>query len=260
MSLSEIETHIQQHTTPTANDKEMLKNKLMTQLNENDHLFIFTEILQNMTKKIYTMTDNYTLFDLNDLDIDNFWKMCYNAQLMIDNHKRELVYNNSMLDNTKNIGDMTHKMNEQLKIYKKTEEISRINPQKDLSDYEKLRVDALKECSYSTYSDDSTSTDSASINNWHNNLHVSYNDTSQKVSKLLKNLNAYENSNHDQDIDDDESKQSICDADEPISDDDEIDDEISAILHKPSVTPTPSPTPISSPPPPTRKIQLSFKK
>src|SRR5439155_4922352 len=88
-NLEETNIKIVNKVLPTDKEKEILLYKLNKQLNEDEHLYIFTEILQNLEKKIYTITENCTLFDLNDLSADNFWKMFYYAQLFIQNHERQ---------------------------------------------------------------------------------------------------------------------------------------------------------------------------
>jgi hypothetical protein len=109
---------IDNHSVPTEKDKESLQSKLNKQLNEEDHIYIFTEILQTMDKKIYTITENCTLFDLNDLDPVNFWKIHYHTHLMIANHERQKELNKTKQENDLLTSQFNQKMEEQLKKVK----------------------------------------------------------------------------------------------------------------------------------------------
>lgn len=147
--LAELDDKIKTEVVPTDKDKEILQYKLNKQLSEEDHLYIFTEILQSMGSQIYTITENCTLFDLNDVDPKNFWKIYRCAQMFIDNHSRQ-----KELDKVKQENDvMSQEFNKNVennlrKILQQNEEIYPSNA----TEYEKLRIDALKQCTYSTYS------------------------------------------------------------------------------------------------------------
>lgn len=81
------EEKMKNHVPPTEREKEQLQQQIGL-LKDEDHLFLFTEIIQNMDRKCYTITENCTLFDLNDLDPERFWKMFYHAQIFLENNKR----------------------------------------------------------------------------------------------------------------------------------------------------------------------------
>lgn len=148
--MAEINSKIKNKTLPTDRDKESLLNKLNKQLNEEDHIYIFTEILQNMEKKIYTITCNCTLFDLNDLDNENFWKIYYYTQLFIDQHERQKEINKAKQENDDISDQFTRDVDSKLKQIK--EQHPEKVDSKGLSEYEKLRINALSQCSYSSYS------------------------------------------------------------------------------------------------------------
>jgi hypothetical protein len=153
--MTEITTKIKNKVAPSDKEKEALLYKLNKQLNEDDHIYIFTEILQNMDKKIYTITENCTLFDLNDLDNENFWKICYYTQLFIDQHERQKEINSAKKENDDLSEQFVQKVEEKLRQIKEQspEKIDSTN----LSEYEKLRIDALSQCSYSSYAKSSDS-------------------------------------------------------------------------------------------------------
>jgi hypothetical protein len=144
--LSEIEDKIRNQVPPTEKDKEILQYRLNKQLTEEDHIYIFTEILQPMEKKIYTITENHTLFDLNDIDPKTFWKIYYSSQMAIDNQNRGKVYKSMQQENDKNMLEFTQKV---------TSELQKQGPIHEsianVSEYERLRIEALKQCTYSNY-------------------------------------------------------------------------------------------------------------
>lgn len=160
MSTSIIDTNqpydfaanIKDKTKPTEKDKEILLNKLNKQLNEDEHLHIFMEILQNLEKRIYSITENGTLFDLNDLPPEAFWKIAYIVYLSINNHERQKTIdavNQQALQDAKALNvDFTNKLDQ----YQKDPNNALSSDISHLTEYEKLRVNALSHCSYSTYS------------------------------------------------------------------------------------------------------------
>lgn len=187
MSEIDIENKIRNNISPTDKEKELLQNKLNKQLSEDDHMYIFVEILQTLKNKIYTMTENGTLFDLNDLDNENFWKIFYHTQLFIDNHERE----KKIAESSQEKAVLESKFN------KTNEENLKQNITKDVevetSTYGKLRIEALKQCSYSNYSINSTSNvkepsffSDKVQQKWAQPKNTA---VSQKVNKILKTTN-----------------------------------------------------------------------
>ncbi len=148
--LYELGANINNLNDPTDRDKDLLLYKLNRQLTEDEHLYIFTELLQNHEKKIYTITENCTLFDLNDLSSKNFWKLYYYAELCIKNHERQKELALAEDSHISNLNNLSKKMKVDLENFKS--EYNQIpENQSDLSHYEKLRIGALSQCSYSVY-------------------------------------------------------------------------------------------------------------
>jgi hypothetical protein len=151
-NFEEISDKIKNKSVPTDKDKENLLHKLNKQLNEDEHLYIFTEILQNLEKRIYSITENCTLFDLNDVPNESFWKIYYYAQLFISNHERQKDLDKANAEHLTEGDLFKEKIKQDLeKIIKDQTHQSQEDIDK-LSPYEKLRIGALSQCSYSTYS------------------------------------------------------------------------------------------------------------
>jgi hypothetical protein len=149
--LVEIDEKMKNQTVPTEKEKEQLQYKLNRQLTEEDHLYIFTEILQNMEHKIYTMTENGTLFDINDLDHGTFWKIQYYVHLFLDNQERRNQINEINQENDASLDQFKRKITDDLnKIQKNTTETD--VGDHNLSNYDRLRRQALSQCQYSSYS------------------------------------------------------------------------------------------------------------
>lgn len=150
-TLADINDKITNTIVPNDKEKSMLLNMINKQLTEEDHIYIFTEILQNMKKKIYTITENCTLFDLNDIDCADFWKIWYYTYLFISNQVRNTEINKIKEQNDELSAQFTRDALEKLKKFR--ENTSKNVPDMDeMSEYERLRIEALKDCQYSTYS------------------------------------------------------------------------------------------------------------
>lgn len=81
-----------QRNDPTEKEKRDLLNILNT-MNKENHMYIFINFLENT--KVYTITNDATLFDLNDLEKDTFWKIydysiLYNQDKIKNNKIKEL--------------------------------------------------------------------------------------------------------------------------------------------------------------------------
>ncbi len=135
---------------PTEKDKELLLYKLNRQLTEDEHLHILTDILQTLEKRIYSMTDNCTLFDLNDLTPEVFWQIFYYAQLSIMKHETQKQTAQANQDDLVQRNEFNEKMRHDLEKYQKDAETT-INLE-SLTPYERKRLEALSQCQYSTYS------------------------------------------------------------------------------------------------------------
>jgi hypothetical protein len=147
----DFDRKIKNKTPPNDKEKEILQITLNKHLTFDDHVYIFTEILQNMTKKIYTINENGTLFDINDLDPETFWKLCYHTHLFMKNHEREKNIALAQQEANAVTDQLLVKMSADLKQYQPDTQVV-INPE-NMTEYEKLRITALKACTYSCYAD-----------------------------------------------------------------------------------------------------------
>ena len=153
-NLEELSAKITNKVSPTDVEKEILLYKLNKQLSSDEHLYIFTEVLQTLEKKIYTITENCTLFDLNDLPNEQFWRIFCYSQLFIQNHEREKEVENAFLENSSKSDKLTEKMNRDLQKLKADPNQALPEDSCNFSAYEKLRIGALSQCPYSTYAKD----------------------------------------------------------------------------------------------------------
>jgi hypothetical protein len=106
-----------------------------------------------MTKKIYTINENGTLFDLNDLDPETFWKLCYHTHLFMKNHEREKSVALAQQDVNLATDKLVKKMTTDLKQYQQEAQVAVTPDPANMTEYEKLRIDALKSCTYSCYAE-----------------------------------------------------------------------------------------------------------
>jgi hypothetical protein len=72
---------------PSEKDKHYVFQQI-AKLSKEEHIYIF-KLLQELSKKIYTISDTETLFDLNDVSSDLFWKIYDYIVLSIENKSRE---------------------------------------------------------------------------------------------------------------------------------------------------------------------------
>lgn len=151
-ALKKINEKIVDQTPPSNYDKEVLQYRLNEQLTSDEHLLIFIKILQNMKNKIYTVTENSVLFDLNNLSNDDFWKMYYHTEMFINDRERQnklqyLKHENDSLDH-----QFKYKINSNLQkiLFNDHQKISPENQQK-LSKYDNLCLNVFQECQYSKY-------------------------------------------------------------------------------------------------------------
>jgi hypothetical protein len=139
--LTEINEKVKNNVIPMDKDKDVLSYKLNRQLDEEDHVYIFTEILQKMEKKIYTITENGTLFDLNDLDNATFWNVYYYTQIFIDNHERKKDIAKASKEDEERKNEQIQQFDNDLKRIK--ESAGEFVDKSNMTEYEKLRTDAL---------------------------------------------------------------------------------------------------------------------
>jgi hypothetical protein len=148
----DITENIKAQVTPSEKDRENLLNKLNRQLTDEEHLYIFTEYLQTLEKRIYSITENCTLFDLNDLPNELFWKIYYATQLFIRDHDRQKEIDKANAEKNVISAKLQEKIEKDLVKYKKDNANDALNVDtQNLSEYEKLRIGALSQCNYSTF-------------------------------------------------------------------------------------------------------------
>src|SRR5437588_1856289 len=99
---------------PSSAERELLQYLLNRFLTEEDHLYIFTEILQNLEKKIYTVTETGTLFDLNDLPTETFWTLREVTQSLIKHHERQKEIETAHQEDARRTAEFREKMQTEL--------------------------------------------------------------------------------------------------------------------------------------------------
>ena len=191
--LAEITEKIKSQTMPTDKDKERLLFQINRQLTEEDHYYIFTEFLQTMEHKIYTVTENGTLFDLNDLSPDTFWKLTYHVQLFIDTHQREEQTDKIKLENDLLTEQFTQKNLQQLKQFQ--HEHTDDHPDTSGDNYEKLRLDALRQCSYSNFATGLTDNRSPESSVYSDNVMFKWKQSSRsdELNKRIQKISSHIN-------------------------------------------------------------------
>ena len=63
--------------------------KDIDRLDTKDHIGILRIIMESIDRKIYTVNNYGTYFDLNDLDNGTLWKISYHVSLCLENMQRE---------------------------------------------------------------------------------------------------------------------------------------------------------------------------
>lgn len=63
--------------------------KDIDRLDTKDHIGILKIIMESIDRKIYTVNNYGTYFDLNDLDNGTLWKISYHVSLCLENMQRE---------------------------------------------------------------------------------------------------------------------------------------------------------------------------
>jgi hypothetical protein len=149
--IEEIVEKIKNKNVPNERDKETLLYKLNRQLTEEEHLHLFSEIIQSLDKKTYSITENCTLFDLNDLSPECFWKMFYYAQLSIHDHEGKKISDRARQEDNEEKVKMAEKMKAELDKFQADPDQAKPDVLDSLTPYERLRISALSQCQYSTY-------------------------------------------------------------------------------------------------------------
>lgn len=84
----EIDRKIKEGVKSSHDDKKRLQNRIK-QLDKRQQLHLFHTIIKPLN--IYTITDNGTFFDLNELSPEEFWKLSYHVNLTYDCIQRDLL-------------------------------------------------------------------------------------------------------------------------------------------------------------------------
>ena len=221
--LDELNEKIRTKSIPTNKDKEILLYRLNRLLTEDEHLYIFKEILQNLGKKIYSMTENGTLFDLNDLPNDAFWKTYYYSQLFIQDHEKQKELEKTQREYLILSDQFEEKMNAKLKNYINDDNQVGHENIEELSPYEKLRIKALSHCLYSTHSKTNQNNNSdLSLHNDKKMEKTIYSDTFKYKWKQENKLTQQKETNKETEFDNQSIETDLSDCGDYDMDDDDL--------------------------------------
>jgi hypothetical protein len=155
----DLHDKIKREVPPTSRDKEWLMNRINRQLSEEEHMVIFTDFLgsDTMKKRIYSINDNGTLFDLNDVPPAIFWKICLFTVMSLKDREKAKVSDQATQEVQDELARYRSQVNAELPIAQQNQpKLS--SDLENLTPYEKMRIQALGQCSYSTYSKSSMTT------------------------------------------------------------------------------------------------------
>jgi hypothetical protein len=80
------------------NDKEKMQlSNIISKLYKPDHRQIFN-ILQNLPNKIYTTNEKETLFDINDIQPYDFWRIYDISVMLYENNIRNNIIKKSKIE------------------------------------------------------------------------------------------------------------------------------------------------------------------
>lgn len=160
LSLNDLSERAKLNTIPTDKDKDKLLWLINKQLTEDDHIKIFVQFLHDLPKRIYTINQHATLFDLNDLNPEVFWKIYYYCRLCLQSKETDKIRKQMFeLDNeqqqllTQRLTQESQQLQAQMELEQTTHTQSKTGEvlNDNIPVYEDLRVDSLKTCSYSHY-------------------------------------------------------------------------------------------------------------
>lgn len=95
---TELYENIRIGRNPDTSTKRRLYS-LIDGLTKEDHLLLFTQYLYPLEKRIYTISNDRAMFDINDLPSDTFWKM-YIDCLNLDQNRRRTQYIDNIVQPT----------------------------------------------------------------------------------------------------------------------------------------------------------------
>lgn len=156
----EIDNKIREKITPTHDDKKKLQHRVK-QLTKSQHLHLFNNLIKNLDIS-YTITDNGTYFDLNDMNPEQFWKLYYHINLSFDCINRNKIMDE--LERQCNSTSLLYKNDMDLEsnsVFNELCDNDDLNVE-SLMDYPKLRQSALN---FAKYELDPTSTSDQLTNN-----------------------------------------------------------------------------------------------
>ena len=87
--------------------------KIVQKMPKSEHIKIY-EIISKLDKKIYSITDKETLFDLNDLPSETFWEIMYYCTLTQNNINKNVIINNASNEKKENEKEFQKKINDEL--------------------------------------------------------------------------------------------------------------------------------------------------
>jgi len=167
----DLDDKIRNDVKPEHEDKKRLHNRIK-QLDKQQQLHLFHSIIKPLN--IYTITDNGTFFDLNELTSEQFWKLSYHVNLTYDCIKRDKIISELEREKSSHEVSLSTKSqnNQKLGLYNHEfdiESTSVYEPNTNVTDdlelddlisngaisYSKLRDAALNQCEHTRIPDES---------------------------------------------------------------------------------------------------------
>lgn len=141
----------------TDKDKRFLMDRL-NGMGKDDHVFIFRNIIApNVKDDVYTVTNQSTLLDLNDLPPVIFWRINECVEHSMFTEKKVAIQSEcerNMQAHMKKLEDSLAKLSGEAKIADEMSKEDNEDKKEDgILSYDELRRRALSQCSYSSYFD-----------------------------------------------------------------------------------------------------------
>ena len=144
----DIDQKIKNGVKPTHNDKKRVQQRIK-QLDKEQQLLLFNSVIKPIN--IYSVTDNGTYFDLNDLTPEQFWKLQFNINLTHDCINRDKVIGELQKQCDKNNVYNKDYDIETTSLLNENVEHNNLESDSHTIDYQHLRIAVLKQCKYSDH-------------------------------------------------------------------------------------------------------------
>ena len=144
----EIDQKIKNNVVPTHDDKKRIQMRIK-QLEKRQQLHLFNNIIKALD--IYTVTDTGTYFDLNDLSLEQFWKLHWHINLTYDCINRNKLINE--LEKERNLlysRELDIESNSLWNENLESTDMDSVTFSDNQINYSQLRDKALNQCHYST--------------------------------------------------------------------------------------------------------------